>query len=401
MHEVNRRQLLTGGALSALTMAGVASPAPAWSWSPKRSVARKGKVRDPRWEWDDAADPLVASLIERGDVPRVNALLRTWKTNDQPLPAGLPADLHAFLEDARRLPAWADRGKLAAAVAFNEKRGLYLGLLYGLASGMLSTAIPHEARAVYWSKGGANMKDRIAKTAKLGYDVGAENAFAPGGEMIVTAVKTRLVHAAVRHLLPQSPRWTQTADQRIPISQRDMMVTWHSLPTFVMQHLTAWKIAIPREESEGYLHSWQVTAHMLGIRDEYIPATWTAANAQRPQILDPVLGPTPEGIELADVLLSLAAEVDGGASRPFLNAMTRYCLGDRITDWLKIPHEPGWDESVRTGWPAFVAFREALLPLPLAPKGYWAFDEFLRQGALFFLSDGRPISIEMPTGNRP
>lgn len=73
---------------------------------------------------------------------------------------------------------------------------------------------------------------------------------------------------------------------------------------------------------------------MLGIRDEYIPATWTAANDQRPQILDPVLGPTPEGIELADVLLSLAAEVDGGASRPFL-------------------------------------------------------------------SDGKPISIEMPAGNRP
>lgn len=258
MHEVNRRQLLTGGALSALTVAGVASPAPApaWSWSPKRSVARKGRGRDPRWVWDDAADPLVASLIERGEVPRVNALLRTWKTNAQPLPAGLPADLHAFLEQARRLPAWADGGKLAAAVTFNEKRGLYLGLLYGLGSGMLSTAIPHEARAVYWSKGGANMKDRIAKIAKLGYDVGSEHAFAPGGELIVTAVKTRLVHAAVRHLLPRSPHWTRTADQRIPISQRDMMVTWHSLPTFVMQHLDAWKIAIPRAESEGYLHSW-------------------------------------------------------------------------------------------------------------------------------------------------
>ena len=54
--------------------------------------------------------------------------------------------------------------------------------------------------------------------------------------MIVTCVKTRLVHAAVRHLLPQSPHWAQSADEDIPISQDDIMVTWHSLPTTVMQH---------------------------------------------------------------------------------------------------------------------------------------------------------------------
>ena len=399
MQELSRRTLLSGGAIGALAAVGV--PASAWSWAPSGSVGGTGAGLDPRWVWDDKADPLVASLIERGDVPRVNALLRTWKTNNQPLPAGLPADLRDFVQDARRMPSWADRGKLTTAVKFNEKRGLYLGLLYGLGSGMRSTAIPHEARAVYYSKGGANMKDRIANTAKLGYDVGSVNAFAPKGEMVVTCVKTRLVHAAVRHLLPRSRGWTATADQSIPISQRDMMVTWHSLPTTVMQHLTAWRIPIPRAESEAFLHSWQVTAHLLGIRDEYIPATWQDANAQSRQVLDPILGPTPEGIELAEILLSLAAEIDGGASRPFLNAMTRYLVGDRIADDLRIGRDATWDRSVRTGWPAFLAFREALLPLPLAPKGYWAFDEFLRQGALFFLSEGKPISIEIPEGNRP
>ena len=36
-----------------------------------------------------------------------------------------------------------------------------------MGSGMMSCLIPHEARAVYYSRGGANMKDRISKTAKL------------------------------------------------------------------------------------------------------------------------------------------------------------------------------------------------------------------------------------------
>ncbi|MEV0714954.1 oxygenase MpaB family protein [Asanoa sp. NPDC050611] len=403
MDKLSRRGLLVaGGALGALGSLGVAAPARAWTWSPSGSVAGAGAGADPRWVWDPEADPLVASLIDRGAVPGVNQLLRTWTRNAQPLPAGLPADLRDFMEYARQMPAWADPDKLATAVRFNDKRGLYLGVLYGFASGMMSTAIPREARAVYYSQGGADMKDRIAKTAKLGYDIGARDAYLPDGEMIVTCVKTRLVHAAVRHLLPQSPRWEGAADEEIPISQRDMMVTWHSLPTTVMQKLTAWGVPIPADESDAFLHSWQVCAHMLGIKDEYIPATWAEANSQSRQILDPVLAPTNEGIALADILLSLGEPIDAGIlTKPILGSFTRFLLGDQIAGWLRIPREPLWDTLLRTAWGPFVLVREGLLPFPLAPAAYWLFEEFLRRAALIFLNEGWPISIEIPTANRP
>ncbi|MDP9793303.1 hypothetical protein J2S43_001815 [Catenuloplanes nepalensis] len=404
MEPLTRRNMLrAGGALGALGALSVAAPAQAaWTWSAKGSVAGAGAGADPRWVWDDEADPLVASLIERGDVPRVNALLRTWTKNGQPLPAGLPADLHAFMESARQLPPWADPAKLDLAFDFNEKRGLYLGVLYGLASGMMSTVIPKEARAVYYSQGGADMKDRISKTAKLGYDIGARNAFRPDGEMVVTAVKTRLVHAAVRHLLPQSPHWAGVADEDIPISQRDMMVTWHSLPTTVMRKLRDWEVPIPAAESTAFLHSWQVGAHLLGIRDEYIPATWAEADAQADQVLTPILARTPEGVKLADILLKLGTPIDAGIlSKPILGAFTRFMLGDEIAQWLEIPREPVWDPLLRTAWGPFVAVREGLLPFPLAPKAYWLFDEFLRKAALLFLSEARPIRIEIPLTNRP
>jgi hypothetical protein len=406
MQELGRRKLLAaGGALGALGALSMASPAQAqalWTWSAKGSVAGAGAGTDPRWVWDEEADPLVASLLDRGDVTRVNELLRTWTKNGQPLPAGLPADLRDFMERARQLPAWADQGKLATAVQFNETRGLYLGVLYGLASGMMSTVIPKEARAVYYSQGGADMKDRISKTAKLGYDIGARNAYLPDGEMIVTAVKTRLVHAAVRHLLPQSPYWSEVADEEIPISQRDMMVTWHSLPTTVMQKLNAWEVPISAAHSEGFLHSWQVGAHMLGIKDEYIPATWDEANSQAEQVLNPILAPTREGNNLADILLNLGSGIDGGIlSKPILGAFTRFLLGDEIAEWLSIRREPVWDSLLRVAWGPFIAVREGLLPFPLAPEAYWLFDEFLRKAALLFLSEARPISIEIPDTNRP
>lgn len=398
--------LKAGGALGALGAVAMAAPATAaarpWQWSPAGSVTGTGSGVDPTQVWDAEADPLVASLLDRGDVPKVNELLRTWKKNGQPLPDGLPADLRDFMERARQLPSWADRGKLEAAVQFNEKRGLYLGVLYGFASGMMSTVIPKEALAVYYSKGGANMKRRISRTAKLGYDVGSRNAYQPDGEMMVTAVKTRLVHAAVRHLLPKSPHWTHMAPEDVPISQRDMMVTWHSLPTTAMRILREWKVPIAPDESAGFLHSWQVSAHMLGIEDQYIPATWDEAESQATEVLDPILAPTPEGIKLADILLDLGAGLDFTLlSRPILGALTRFALGDDVANWLNIPREPVWGTLLDVAWPPFIAVREGLLPMPLAPEAYWTFDELLRQFVLLYMAELRPISIEIPEFNNP
>ncbi|MEV3988502.1 oxygenase MpaB family protein [Streptomyces sp. NPDC049837] len=408
MDELSRRKmLLAGGALGALGALSAAAPAQArslWTWSPSGSVAGSGAGRDPQWVWDEEADPLLAAAIDRGDVPRVNQLLRTWTRNDQPLPDGLPHDLRDFMERARRLPPWADRRKLDIAADFNETRGIYLNLLNGVGGGMLSTAIPREARAVYYSKGGADMEDRVAKTSRLGFAIGDLNAYRPDGKVVVEAVKTRLVHAAVRHLLPKSPGWSHTSGgQTIPISQADMMVTWHSLPTYTMRQLLDWKVPITAADSAAYLHLWQVTAHMLGIRDEYIPATWDEADAQSKQILDPVLGPTPEGVELTDILLGQLAEQTspGGIDRPLVNALARYLVGDQVADWDGIPREPFWEKAIATAWPKLVAFREKLIPLPLVPPLAWTIDEAARQYIMFYLTKGRGTQIEIPDTNRP
>ncbi|CAM5360563.1 oxygenase MpaB family protein [Streptomyces pilosus] len=402
-----RRMLAAGGALGVFGAVGAASPARArsvWTWSPSGSVAGRGAGVDPDWVWDEEADALVASVIDRGDVPRVNRELSQWTRNGQPLPSGLPADVREWMERARRMPSWADRGKLERAADFNERRGLYLNLLNGVGGGMLSTAIPREARAVYYSKGGADMEDRVAKTSLLGFAVGDLNAYRPDGKVVVEAVKTRMVHAAVRHLLPRSPGWSRTSGgQTVPISQADMMVTWHSLPTYTMRKLLEWKVPVPAADAEAYLHLWQVSAHLLGIRDEYIPATWDEANAQSRQVLDPVLAPTPEGVELTDILLRQLAEQTspGGIDRPLCNALARYLVGDRVADWDGIPREPFWERAIATAWPKLVMFREKLIPLPLVPPLAWTIDEAIRQYILFYLTKGRGTQIDIPDTNRP
>ncbi|WP_243060646.1 oxygenase MpaB family protein [Nocardioides sp. SR21] len=403
MPQMNRRGVLTLGAALGLTgVASAAHPPAAWSWSPTGSVLGTGSGVDPQWVWDDTIDRIMASVVQNGQVPAVNEAILPWVDNNDPLPTGLPPELAAYLGDAVKMPAWADMTKLRRAADFNRRKDTYLFFIYGLGGGIMSTVIPREAKSVYWSKGGADMQDRAAKTFAFGYDLSDLNAFEPSGQFVVTSNKTRMVHAAVRHLLPQSPYWKAVAEEQVPISNADILVTFHSTGTFAHKKMKDWGVRMSAADEEAFLHSWQVALHYLGVRDEYIPATWAAAHAQSAQVLTPILAVTPEGRELAEVLLGLTAQVDLGVTRGFLNEFVRYTLGNEIADWLELRRDYASAATIRVGWPAYIAFREGLIPV--APAGFYVFDQLLRALAMAFLNrgqDGQTTPITIPDMNRP
>ncbi|WP_439379037.1 oxygenase MpaB family protein [Amycolatopsis lexingtonensis] len=395
MSNLSRRNVLSLGV--ALGLASAASAVPAWA-----STGAAAAGTDPWWTWDDEVDRLMAGVLDTGQVPAVNTALKSWVNNSDALPAGLPTDLAGYLQRVNGLPSWADPAKLRRAADFNRRKDTYLFMLYGLGSGIMSTVIPREAKSVYWSAGGANMQDRAAKTFTFGYDLSDLNAFEPTGQFVVTANKTRLVHAAVRHLLPQSSHWRAVADEQIPISNGDILVTFHSLGTYVHRKLLEWRVPMSAADEEAFLHQWQVAIHLLGVRDEFIPKTWAEADAQSTRVLTPLLSPTTEGKELAEDLLGLTAQIDLGVTRGFLNEFVRYVLSDAVGDWLGLRRDYAAAALVRTGWPAYIAFREGLLPI--APAGFYMFDQFIRAIAMLFLnkvSSPTTTPITIPTGNRP
>lgn len=396
MSDLSRRNVLTLGV--ALGLVSVAGAAPAWATPAGGTAAGT----DPWWVWDEEVDRLLAGLLDSGQVPAVNTAMRSWLNNNDPLPGGLPANLAAYLQKVNKLPSWTDHAKLRLAADFNRRKDTYLFMLYGLGSGIMSTVIPREAKSVYWSAGGADMQDRAAKTFTFGYDLSELNAFEPTGQFVVTANKTRLVHAAVRHLLPQSPHWQTVNDEQIPINNGDILVTFHSLGTFVHRKLREWHVPMSAAQEDAFLHMWQVAMHLLGVRDEFIPKTWAAAYAQSAQVLTPILAPTREGRELAEDLLGLTAQIDLGVTRGFLNEFVRYVLSDAIGDWLGLPRDYTAALLIRTGWPAYIAFREGLLPI--MPVGFHMFDQFIRALAMLFLNKGTSPTttlITIPTANRP
>jgi endo-cleaving rubber dioxygenase len=164
-----------------------------------------------------------------------------------------------------------------------------------------------------------------------------------------------------------------------------------------------WRVPMTTADTDAYLHVWQVTAHLLGIKDEYIPATWAAANAQSDQVLPRNMGPTPEGVILTDILLGQLAEQTspGSISRPLVNALARYLVGDQVADWDQIHREPVWGPLISTAWPLLVRFREGLIPLPLVPEVAWVLDEAARNYILFYLTKGETTKLTIPVVNRP
>ncbi|WP_405392610.1 DUF2236 domain-containing protein [Streptomyces sp. NBC_01102] len=397
MENLSRRKALSLGV--ALGLVGVAGPAQAWASTGSVTGADAGT--GPEWIWDDAADPLMVSMLDNGHVPAINTAWASWVNNNDPLPTGLPAEFSAYLGQVNRLPSWADPTKLARAADFNRRRDTYLFMLYGLGSGIMSTVIPREAKSVYWSAGGAQMQDRAAKTFTFGYDLSQLGAFEPTGQFVVTANKTRVVHAAVRHLLPQSPHWRAVADETVPISAADILVTFHSLGTYVHRKLLDWRIPYSAADQEAFLHSWQVAINLLGVPYEHIPLTWAAAEKQSAQVLTPILTPSTEGIALAEDLLGLTAQIDLGVTRGFINEFVRYVLSDEVGDWLGLKRDYVSAALVRTAWPAYVLFREGLSPV--MPGTFYMFDQFVRALAMLFLnkgSSGTTTPITIPTGNR-
>jgi hypothetical protein len=400
MENLSRRRALTLGA--ALGLVAVTDVPRAWAWSSANSIAAASTSNDPWSVWDEDTDPLVASLVDAGQIPAVNAAFGSWITNGGALPSGVPAELTGYLRKFSTLPSWANQTKLEAAAQFNKRMSMYLFLLYGLGSGIMSTVIPREARNVYYSAGGADMKSRAAKTFTYGYDLSAVDAFQPSGHFIVTSNKTRLTHAAVRHLLPKSAAWKKVTDNAIPISNGDILVTFHSLGTYVHRKLKAWGIKMSATEEDAFLHQWQVALHLLGVRDEFIPASWAAADQQSDYVLTPLVASTPEGIDLADILLGLVGQVDQGLTRGILNEFARYALSDKIGDYLKLPRDYVARSLIEAGWPAYVAFQEGLRPV--APQGFDALNQLVRGVAMAFLNNGTSTTytpITIPTGNRP
>lgn len=296
---------------------------------------------------DKRAEALVEKLVEGGQLEEVNRVLRQWHSADQNIPAGLPDDLHDFIEEARQAPEWADQERLARVHEFFQDDGIHIGAVLALGSMAMAYAVPLGAKMMSLTHRLRYPERRMANTAQFVFDLMQPDPFGPSSNFVVSAVKVRLIHATVRYHLRATDSWDEVRDG-VPASQEHLLIVLLALSVQVLDFLERLKVRVTPQEAEDYMHTWRVAGSYLGIDPTAVPPTVGEARQLFATALARSAGPSPEGAELTKHLLDLyEGIVPGRIFDGIVPALLRRLIGKDVANWLEVPHSPLWQAVVR------------------------------------------------------
>lgn len=289
---------------------------------------------------DPPADAVVAELFAGGKtvVQAVNYLMRDLVENDD-LPArALPQHVRDYFQ-ADLLPAWSDPARLAVGVDLFQRFGPLVILLLNTYSLPLCYAARKGVQVLARSERlHSNPRRRIVETAQMIIDVMSPGGLDPAsrGSGLRSAQKVRLMHATIRHLLAEDPGWDP--EFGLPINQEDLAGTLCAFSTAVLDGLARLDVVLGRAEIDAYMHTWNVVGHVMGVRDELLPANYAEGRALSDRIGDRCFEACPEGQMMTRALLEMMAELVPGSALDGVPAQfVRHFVGERVADMLAVP----------------------------------------------------------------
>ena len=297
---------------------------------------------------DPPADAVATTLVEQGAAALVKDLMRQrkmWDADGEPARA-LPEDIRAYMKAASALPPWLDRSRIQEAQQFF--------LLYGLASSTLlaCASLPQCYVMKYGTEVLAYTKflqveptRRIRETAQMVMDVMVPGGLEPGGRGVRATMKVRVMHAIVRHMVMNDSRAVANpadpdlrAKFGLPINQEDMVYTLMTFSYVVIEGFRTMGYDMTEAERDGYVHCWNVVGHLMGIRDELLPARFDDAAELFAVIQRRQCGASQAGVKLTKALIEAVEDaLPGEHHDPLIAVLTRRLVGDTTADALGIP----------------------------------------------------------------
>jgi len=302
-------------------------PATAWSNAQLDSMRTIG---------DPSADAVVADLFASSQVSAVNRLMRTLIDNDDIPADSLPASVRDYLQQTGTLPSWIDAQRI--------RRGEQVFWQYG--SVVVTCLFCYGLPACYAAAKGVQVlalnarlhsspTRHIIETAQMMVDVMRPGGLARGGKGVRSVQKVRLMHAAVRHLIGTHASWNP--DWGTPINQEDLAGTLLAFSWIAVDGLRKLGYSLSDQDAEDFLYSWRVVGHLLGIRDDMVPAGIQSAETLMQTIAARQYAACPEGQQLTRALMEmLQYHLPGNIFDPVPAALTRYLLGDAASDLLAV-----------------------------------------------------------------
>lgn len=348
-----------------------------------------------RTQGDELADATVATLFERGEVGKFNALMRYVSTVGQDLPDGLPAVAREYLHATGAPPDWVDWSEMEKARLFFIDNNVHISTALSFASMPACYVVPHVARLLSATHSLRYPSKRMAETGQFTVYLMQPDAFESGSRFIPAAQKVRLLHASIRHHLKREDRW-DVAALGTPICQEDMIGGQMMFSVQVLDALHRLGIHLSTEGADAYYYAWKVVGAILGIDQDHVPQDLQEARAFSDLYMTRHMGPSEEGAQLTRQLIDLYEEVVPGTFfDPVVSALIRYLIGDTCADWLNVPRTT-WDTVVKAA-PALLGVLETIEDR--SPLAAWALDRVGHLTSILELSTltrGRVMHYAIP-----
>lgn len=344
---------------------------------------------------DDLADATVDAVFARGDVGKLNTLMRWFGQSGQPLPADLPAEVHDYLRITATPPDWVDWDELEKARVFFLDNNVHISTALSFAAMPACYVVPHIARLLSATHSLDYPSKRMAETGQFTVYLMRPDAFEAGGRFVPAVQKVRLLHASIRHHLRREGVWDEAASG-VPICQEDMIGGMMMFSIQVLDALHRLGIHITNEGAAAYYYAWRVVGAMLGIDMAAAPVDLTEARDFSDLYMSRYMGPSPEGARLTRQLIDLYEEVvPGTLLDPAVSALIRYLIGDTCADWLDVPRS-SWDTAVSLVPVLLGVFERLEDSSPLAAMALDRLGAVVTQFELTSLTGGRVMHYAIP-----
>jgi len=316
----------------------------------KEARARFGDRVDRLAPYFHRLDPLGDACIEAFDsLPGGQGfrLLERALTNGIASVQNAPSALRALFEEVDHVPPWVDWETIDRGGALLMRAGPLGGIVLGAKSLVHGYASPAGNKPLVFS---GRLKEqalrRLNETSRFVQAVCRPRGMRRWSDGFAITVKVRLMHAQVRRMLRNSPRW-DTRSWGEPINQHDMSGTTLLFSASVLEGLRTLGLRISREESESYIHLWRYVGHVIGADPELTPASEMQA-FQLADLIGATMGePDDDSRALVKALMEAHlphchtdTERAIGIRRMRLGyGLARGLVGDELADKLAIPRD--------------------------------------------------------------
>lgn len=312
---------------------------------------------------DPPADALIADLFDAHGHEGVGQLMSDLLNSEWVGEGEVGRKAEAFLT-AERESGFVDAAQLTSTLEAGQsvfaEHGPEIILILGCYSLPAAYAAANGVKVLRQTDYLTRQPDRrLIETAQIIVDVMQPGGLEPGGIGQRSAEKTRIMHAAIRHLILHRPDhpW-DTEKFGIPINQEDLAATLMTFAFIAIDGLDRMHIVTTPEERESYLAAWREVGRIMGVAGELLPANFVHAEQltraiQADQVLSGVPPTDPAWADGRLMTGPLLGVLDAKMLPGIPATMMRLFLPRDVADGLGVPRRPIADALIHSVVRAF------------------------------------------------